>query len=102
MSFSPVIVQWDNRGKKVVIDPKTGRSWTRKIQWLKDQEDRIKLKMWDGEAYKEVMATGSWSDESSAAKTIWTRFKAGQSIDDSVSILANPVPKADQSRKAAN
>lgn len=94
MSFTP-IKTWDNRSKPVRLDPKTGRSWTRRIQWLEDAEDRIKLKLWDGEAYKEVIAVGGM------AQTIWDRFKQGQSIDDCISILANPVPKHMQSKKAS-
>ena len=88
-------MSWDNRTKPVRLDHKTGRSWTRRIQWLEDSEGRIKLKFEDGDTYKEVLA--AWPD---AAKTIWERFKAGQSIDDCISILVNFVPKHLQSRKA--
>lgn len=92
MSFS-LLKSWDNRKRPVRLDPKTGRSWTRRIQWLEDAEDRVKLKLEDGEAYREVIAVGGM------AQTIWDRFKSGQSIDDAVSILANPVPKFLRSRK---
>lgn len=90
---------WDNRSKPVRIDPKTGRSWTRRIRWL-SCADQIKLKLEvvipDKPAqYKEVLC------DEVAAKTIWDRFKNGQSIDDSVSILGNVVPKGLQSKRAS-
>jgi hypothetical protein len=93
MSFS-LRKQWDNRKHPVRLDPKTGRSWTRRIQWLEDAEDRVKLKLQDGESYREVIAVGGM------AQTIWDRFKTGQSIDDSVSILGNDPPKFLRSRKS--
>lgn len=92
MSFSPRC-SWDNRGKPVRLDPKTGRSWTRRIRWLKDEDGRNKLKMEDGEQYKEVLA------DDVSAQTIWDRFKAGQPIDDAVSILGNTPPKFLRSKK---
>lgn len=92
MSFSPTW-SWDNRGKTVRIDPKTGRSWTRRIRCLEDGE-RIKLKLEDREVYKEVLV------DKISSETIYKRFKEGQSIDDCLSILANPVPTSLQSRRA--
>lgn len=94
MSFS-MKRSWDNRGRPVRLDPKTGRSWTRRIRWLEDAEDRVKLKLEDGDQYREVLAVGGF------AETIFQRFKAGQSIDDAVSILGGEPPAALQSRRAA-
>lgn len=89
-------MSWDNRTRPVRLDAKTGRSWTRRLHWLEDAEGRVKLKLWDGAAYREVLA-----DEPSA-RTIWDRFKAGQSIDDAVSILGREPPQFLKSRKAAD
>lgn len=93
MSFS-VVKSWDDRrtcDRKSCIK---GRTWVRRIQWLEDCEDRVKLKLEDGDTYREVIAVGGM------AQTIWDRFKAGQSIDDAISILGNAVPKFLRSRKA--
>ena len=95
MSFS-TIMQWDNRGKKVVIDPVTKRSWTRRIIRLQDENGTIKLKLEEKDKYKEVLV------DAYGAKTIWERFKQGQCIDDCVSILGNPVPKAMKSKRASS
>lgn len=92
MGFS-LVKSWDNRGKPVVIDAITRRSWTRRIQWLSDNGGNIKLKLEDGLDYREVMANGGF------AQTIWDRFKDGQSIKDSISILYSEVPKHLKSRK---
>jgi hypothetical protein len=96
MSFGPV-KSWDNRGRPVRLDPTTGRSWTRRIRWLEDSDGRIKLKLEDGQVYKEVVAV--FSD---AAQRVWDRFKDGQSIDDCVSILAAAVPRHLASRRATD
>ncbi len=95
MSFS-MLKEWDNRGRPVRINPETGKSWTRRIRWLVSDSGTVKLKLEDGTVYKEILS--AWE---SAAQTIWERFKAGQSIDDSISILGNDVPKHQKSRKAS-
>jgi hypothetical protein len=91
-----MIKSWDNRGQCQRRDCLYGRTWTRRIQWLQGNDANVKLKMWDGTTYKEVMVIVG-----GCAQPIWNRFKAGLSIDDCVSILAQPVPKSLQSRQAA-
>jgi hypothetical protein len=88
-----LIKSWDNRktcDRKQCIN---GRTWTRRIQWLEDEAGATKLKLEDGAGYKEVLVTCGMG------QTIWDRFKAGQSINDSVSILAQPVPPGLSSKK---
>ncbi len=93
MSFS-VRRTWDNRPDKVVINPATGRSWTRRIQWLV-WDGSVKLKLEDGKDYREVLT------DKLSGNIIWKRFREGQSIDDCVSILGNVVPASLQSKKAS-
>jgi len=84
---------WDNRGERRVNG--RYRGWTRRIQWLEDGfNNLIKLKLEDGDAYREVVT--SWG----TAGTVWQRFKDGQSIDDAVSILAADVPAHLASKRA--
>jgi hypothetical protein len=74
-----------------------GRTWTRRIQWLDGygpNSGLIKLKLEDGQLYKEVLATEKDAD------TIWQRFNDGQPIDDCLSILGRAVPQSLKSRKA--
>ncbi len=92
---------WDNRHqvkllKELRFSCVKGRTWTRRIQWLQDLEGRIKLKFEDGTAYSEVMVLST-----PLAQTVYDRFKAGQSIADSCSILTHKVPNSLQSRKAS-
>lgn len=99
MSFS-LVKSWDNRKEisRVRLSDRdciNGRTWTRRIQWLEDAEDRVKLKLEDGQTYREVIAVGGM------AQTIWDRFKQGQSIDDAVSILGNNPPKFLKSKRAS-
>jgi len=95
MSFS-LHKSWDNRTKPVRIDPATNKSWTRRVQWLNGTDGLVKLKLEDvtDGVYREVLCPDY------AAQIIWDRFKTGQSINDAVSILANPVPKGLQSKRA--
>jgi hypothetical protein len=92
MSFS-LLKSWDDRRSCDRKRCVKGRTWVRRIRWLGDEEYRVKLKLEDGELYREVIAVGGM------AQTIWDRFKQGQSIDDSVSILGNVVPKFLKSKK---
>lgn len=93
------IKEWDNRRERAVkgrLVFTNGRSWSRRITWLEDREAcQVKIKLEDGACYSEV-TTGT----EDMAQTIWDRFKAGQSIDDAVSILARPVPPSLASRRA--
>lgn len=71
-----------------------GKTWTRRIQWL-EGDGLIKLKLQDGDTYKEVLVSQVDADK------VWQRFEDGQTIDDCCSILTQPVPQSMQSRKAA-
>lgn len=71
------------------------RTWHRRIQWLEDSTDQVKLKFDVDENYFEVLVPGAF------AQQVWDRFKAGQSVDDSVSIFGKPVPIHKRSRRAA-
>jgi hypothetical protein len=64
------------------------RTWTRRIQWLEDSptSDVVKLKMEDGEVYKEVGVSRFQADG------VWHRFKDGQSIEDCLSFFAVRTP----------
>lgn len=92
------VKEWDNRkdrrknGRLVFTDK--GRSWTRRITWMENSDGQVKFKLEADDVYKEVLVSGG------AADTIWSRFKAGSSIDDCIGILAVPVPKALASKKA--
>jgi hypothetical protein len=90
-----LIKSWNNRkscNRKTQVN---GKSWSRRIQYLEDEEGRVKLKLEDGTEYREIIAGGG------SANTIWDRFKAGQSIDDSVSILSATPPEFLKSRRIA-
>jgi hypothetical protein len=88
---------WDNRDQCDKKQCVNGRTWTRRITWMVDENDQVKLKMESCvvgfETYKEVLC--SQAD----ATTIWNRFKEGQSFDDCISIIGRVPPKALQSRK---
>lgn len=96
MSWS-VLKTWDNRVRKGGVKLlHNGKSWTRRIQWLAgfgSQQDNVKLKFDDGDNYYEVVTSQAM------AEIIWSRFKEGQSVEDSVSILAKKPNKSQQSRK---
>lgn len=84
----------DNREARRIngrLNFENGKSWTRRIQWLED-DDKVKLKLEDGAEYKEVICSEI------NANTIWSRFKEGQSIEDAVSILGT-APKPFQISK---
>lgn len=91
---------WDNRVKKELrgfgrrVHP-GGKTWTRRAQWLTNEHGDIKLKFIDGEAYREVLVPST-----ELAQTIWSRFKAGATIQDAISILGVEVPKSMHSRRA--
>ena len=94
------VKSWDNRTSGRLLP--NGRTWTRRITWMEDENDAIKLKLeyvsQDGEdtSYKEVLC------DAIAAETIWKRFREGQPIDDAISILGNLVPKSLKSKKAGD
>lgn len=95
MSFS-LLKSWDNRrGNPKLADRIAGRTWTRRIQWLKGDLIKLKLEIISltENQYRELLATEA------DAQIIWDRFKSGQSIDDSVSILGRIVPESLKSRK---
>lgn len=96
MSFS-LKRSFDNRRdvRNMRLPTIKGRTWTRRIQRLED-DGIIKLKMEDGEVYKEVLAGAT------DVETIYKRFMQGQSIDDCISILGSKVPESLQSRRAKN
>lgn len=98
MSWSVVKV-WDNRVRKGGVKLlHNGKSWTRRIQWLAgygSQQDHVKLKFEDGATYHEVVTSQAM------AEIIWSRFKEGQPIEDSVSILGKKPNQSQQSRKMA-
>ena len=81
---------WQNKNKDLV----SNRTWTRRITWLVDEYDRIKLKLEDRSQYREVLPV-----HEGAANTIWQRFKDGDQINDCVSFLANEVPISLASRR---
>lgn len=91
MGFS-VIKTWDDRKTANRRECIKGRTWFRRVQWLEDGT-HVKLKLEVGTDYKEVIA------DCGMANTVWQRFKEGQSIADSVSILAIPVPPCLASRR---
>lgn len=92
------VKSWDNReqrrkaGRLAFTD---GKSWTRRIRWLADGDATVKLKLEDGDQYREVIALSV-----QLADRIWQRFKDGQPINDCVSILAVDAPAALQSKRA--
>lgn len=70
------------------------RTWNRRIQWLEDGSGTVKLKLETPEGYREVGVLEG------LAQKVWDRFKDGQSIEDSVSILGTELPPEKLSRKA--
>lgn len=93
MSFS-MLKSWNNRRSCKRADCIYGRTWTRRIRWLESIDHQIKLKLEEGEYYREVLVP--FKD---AANTIWLRFKDGQPIDDCISILGVVPPAYLRSKK---
>lgn len=94
------VKDWDNRNeqrrKGQLVFTDKGRSWTRRIQWLENQEGNVKLKLEDNvQGYKEVIVSEK------DAQTIYERFRAGQSIQDSISILGTDPPQHLKSKRAS-
>lgn len=88
---------WSNRKqvRQQRLPTVSSRTWTRRIQMLVSPDsDQVKLKLEDGNVYREVLVPEGLVD------VIWDRFKAGQSIDDALSIFYSQVPASQQSRKA--
>lgn len=89
---------WDNRKTCNRSDCTNSRTWTRRIQYLTDN-NLIKLKLEvrtnSVDEYREVVCNNTVD-----ANTIWLRFREGQSINDSISILAQDAPKYLKSKKA--
>ena len=97
MSFYPH-KEWSNRTetKTKRLPTIKGRTWTRRIRWLEAaDESGVKLKLEDGIEYKEVLVSRLDADK------VYARFIEGQSINDALSILARPVPKSMQSKRAS-
>lgn len=92
-----IVKEWDNRReiKQNRLPTVNRRTWTRRIRQF-EGDGLIKLKLEDQTEYLELLATVI------DAHKIWERFKAGESIVDSVSILGRQVPPALQSKRAAN
>jgi len=95
MSFRKIKF-WDNRDEKP-RDTVNGRTWTRRVQWLENEHDQIKLEVehvtTDGACYRELLI------DRAAAEIVWKHFKDGQAIDDAVSIYGVPVPESMQSKR---
>lgn len=88
-----LVKSWDNRkeAKSKRLSTVNGRSWTRRVQWLEDASDLVKLKFCDGEGYLE---TGVYRP---FAQLVWDRFKSGQSAQEAISVFGG---KVTLSRKA--
>lgn len=74
---------WDNRKetKAKRLPTINGRIWTRRIAWYEDETTYVKLKLEDGEEYREVCVVSSLAD------ILWSRFRDGASLDDCCSIF---------------
>jgi hypothetical protein len=76
-----------------------GRTWTRRVQWLESSEEGapVKLKFeimtTTEEKYEEVGVPEGF------AQTVYDRFKAGQSIEDCVSIFKVHVQPSRKGKK---
>jgi len=104
MSFRKV-KEWDNREERRVrgrLVFTNGRSWTRRVQWLEDSDEGpVKIKFWELdtgglEAYTECGVPQAF------ARTVWDRFKEGQSAQDALSIFrvgVKPSRKAQEQQR---
>lgn len=93
-----LVKSWSDRSrvKKEKLRPINNRTWIRRIQWLEDENNRIKLKFDDGAEYNEIGVLTSI-----AAQAAWDRFKAGAKFEDLKSIFGVGDIKVEQSIKAS-
>ncbi len=87
---------WDNRNSRRIngrLNMTGGRSWSRRIQWLENQEGQVKLKFEVGDSYREELIPEGF------AQIVWDRFKAGQSVEDCISIFALHLPVSMASKR---
>lgn len=90
------IKEWTNFGtvKREKLKTINGRTWTRRIQWLENEGNSVKLKLEENEIYKEILISQAF------AQIVWERFKGNSPIDECISIFANSYfPKSEKSLK---
>lgn len=95
MSFVK-IKSWDNRHLCTRAECINGHTYTRRVQWLKNQTGIIKIKMEIGDLYKEFCVTGEF------AQKVFDKFKDGLFFDDCLGIFFKEPVGFLKSKKAAS